>query len=123
MKDCLVDQTTPIVPASVRRSYRTALIVNGPEAVLGLFESTLEPGRAYSRIRIVQPDLVVVCVLPDDPGAIRVLSMLALDPATAAIPVVTYPIVRAAARPDGRSGLPDRDEFLQAAIACAAGMN
>jgi hypothetical protein len=46
--------------------------------------------RAYSHIKRVVPTLVVMCVDVDDPDGCQVLSMLKLDSATAAIPIVTY---------------------------------
>ena len=45
---------------------------------------------AYTKIKRVRPDLVVVCLASDDADACRVLSMLAMDRDTAQIPVVTY---------------------------------
>ena len=45
---------------------------------------------AYSQIKRVTPDLVIVCVSSDDADGLRVLSMLALDRETSRIPVVTY---------------------------------
>ncbi len=82
---------------------RSVMVVNGPGAVLELFESILEPGhydvvvvesadRAYSQIKAVQPDLVILCVRMDDPASLQVLSMLRLDPDTNRLPVVTYTI-------------------------------
>ena len=45
---------------------------------------------AYSRIKRIVPNLVVVCLEMDDVAGFRVLSMLNLDSATSQIPVVTY---------------------------------
>jgi CheY-like chemotaxis protein len=44
---------------------------------------------AFSKIKRVHPDLVVLCVSSEDEDGCRVLSMLALDDDTARIPVVT----------------------------------
>lgn len=52
-----------------------------------IVEST---ARAYSHIKRVVPTLVVLCLGIDDPDGCHVLSMLKLDSATSAIPVVTY---------------------------------
>ena len=46
--------------------------------------------RAYSHIKRVQPDLVVLCVHFDNMDALQVLSMLKLDDDTRTIPVLTY---------------------------------
>lgn len=45
---------------------------------------------AYSRIKRVLPDLVILCVSSDDTAGCQLLSMLALDSDTARIPVMTY---------------------------------
>ena len=45
---------------------------------------------AYSQIKRVRPDQVILCVSFDDPIGFQVLSMLRLDPDTAPIPVLTY---------------------------------
>ena len=45
---------------------------------------------AYSQIKRVQPNLVILCVRIDDANGFQVLSMLKLDDDTRAIPVLTY---------------------------------
>lgn len=45
---------------------------------------------AYSKIKRVHPDLVIVCLSSDDVDGCQVLSMLALDNDTAQIPVLTF---------------------------------
>jgi CheY-like chemotaxis protein len=85
------------------RATRTVMVVNGPEAILDLFESVLAPGhydvvvvesadRAYSHIKSIRPDLVILCVRMRDPNSLQVLSMLKLDPETADVPVETFPV-------------------------------
>jgi len=77
------------------------LIVNGTGDVLDVLEPVLEAGNydvvfvessahAYSQIKRVQPDLVILCLEMDDAEALAVLSMLKLDEETRDIPVVTY---------------------------------
>jgi CheY-like chemotaxis protein len=77
------------------------LIVNGSSDVLEVLEPVLEAGNydvvfvessthAYSQIKRVQPDLVILCLEMDDADGLRVLSMLKLDADTRGIPVVTY---------------------------------
>jgi CheY-like chemotaxis protein len=81
-------------------THRVVIVNNGPEA-LELLETVLEAGRydvvfvesnehAYSQIKRVQPDLVILCVRIDDMSGFQVLSMLKLDGDTRAIPVMTY---------------------------------
>ena len=86
-----------------RRTSATqrVLIVNGTGDVLDVLEPVLEAGNynvvfvessahAYSQIKRVQPDLVILCLEMDDAEALAVLSMLKLDEETRDIPVVTY---------------------------------
>lgn len=84
-----------------RPAAQTVLIVNGDSDVLEVLEPVLDAGNydvvfvessehAYSQIRRVQPDLVILCVRIDDADGFQVLSMLKLDAETRQIPVVTY---------------------------------
>ena|SRR5262245_5062476 len=77
------------------------VIVNGSAEVLELLETVLDAGHydvvfvessahAYSQIKRVRPDLVILCIAMDDVEALRVLSMLKLDEETRAIPILTY---------------------------------
>ena len=77
------------------------VIVNGSPEILGLLETVLEAGHydvvfvesnehAYSQIKRVQPNLVILCVRIEDMDGFQVLSMLKLDEATRHIPVLTY---------------------------------
>jgi CheY-like chemotaxis protein len=63
-------------------------------AVLGAFGHDVvlvEPtDHAYSHINQTRPDLVIVCMSSDDIDACQVLSMLALDRETSAIPVLAH---------------------------------
>jgi two-component system phosphate regulon response regulator PhoB len=86
---------------SSRRMTQKVLIVNGSSDVLEVLEPVLDAGNydvvfveasahAYSQIKRVQPDLVILCVALDDAEGLNVLSMLKLDADTRDIPVVTY---------------------------------
>jgi len=77
------------------------VIVNGSAEILDLLETVLDAGHydvvfvessrhAYSQIKRVQPNLVILCVHIDDAEGFQVLSMLKLDPDTRSIPVLTY---------------------------------
>jgi PleD family two-component response regulator len=77
------------------------VIVNGSPEMLDMLESVLDAGHydvvfvessehAYSQIKRVQPNLVVLCVRIDDADGFQVLSMLKLDKDTRGIPVLTY---------------------------------
>jgi len=77
------------------------LIVNGTTDVLDLLENVLDAGHydvvfvvssdhAYSQIKRVQPNLVILCIRIDSSEGFQVLSMLRLDEETRNIPVLTY---------------------------------
>ena len=88
-------------PVSRVRATQKVLIVNGSSDVLAELEPVLDAGNydvvfveasghAYSQIKRVQPNLVILCVEMDDPNGLNVLSMLKLDSETRDIPVVTF---------------------------------
>jgi PleD family two-component response regulator len=77
------------------------VIVNGNTEMLELLETVLDAGHydvvfvessqhAYSQIKRVQPNLVILCVRIDAVDGFQVLSMLKLDDETREIPVLTY---------------------------------
>jgi CheY-like chemotaxis protein len=77
------------------------VIVNGSTEMLELLETVLDAGKydvvfvessehAYSQIKRVQPNLVILCLQIDDVVGFQVLSMLKLDEDTREIPVLTY---------------------------------
>ncbi|HEY7172800.1 MAG TPA: response regulator [Vicinamibacterales bacterium] len=77
------------------------VIVNGSAEMLELLETVLDAGNydvvfvesnehAYSQIKRVQPNLVILCLRIDDVVGFQVLSMLKLDSETRGIPVLTY---------------------------------
>jgi PleD family two-component response regulator len=77
------------------------VIVNGSPEILEMLDTVLAAGRydvvfvessehAYSQIKRVQPNLVILCVRIDDADGFQVLSMLKLDDETSGIPVLTY---------------------------------
>ncbi len=77
------------------------VVVNGSADVLGMLETVLDAGRydmvfveshdhAYSQIKKVFPNLVILCARPDHLEGLQLLTMLKLDPGTRHIPVLTY---------------------------------
>jgi CheY-like chemotaxis protein len=77
------------------------LIVNGDPESLAFLEAIVEAGNydvvfvesvahAYSQVKRLQPDLVILCAHIDDGDSLQVLSMLRLDQDTRSIPVLTY---------------------------------
>jgi CheY-like chemotaxis protein len=115
-----------IAPAARRQAAyepQKVVVVNGDPDVLELLETVLEAGRydmvfveasvhAYSRIKRVQPHLVILCMELDDLDGFRLLSMLKLDDETRHIPVVTYTgDPEQAPNDEERFALGDEDEF------------
>jgi CheY-like chemotaxis protein len=95
--DTLRQRTAATTPAIAQK----VVIVNGSPELLATLETVLEAGHydvvfvessehAYSQIKRVQPDLVVLCVRIDDADGFQVLSMLKLDEETRGIPVLTF---------------------------------
>ena len=77
------------------------VVVNGNTEVLGLLETVLDAGRydmvfvessdrAYSHIKQVLPNLVILCTRIEELNVFQLLTMLKLDPETRDIPVLTY---------------------------------
>jgi CheY-like chemotaxis protein len=98
---------SPLLPMSfdaadgANSDAQKVVIVNGTADMLETIETVLEAGHydivfvesnehAYSQIKRVQPDLVILCVRIDDIDGFQVLSMLKLDEGTREIPVLTY---------------------------------
>ncbi len=91
----------PVQTQVESRALPRALIIGaGPEALIGI-EPMLGTNRfrvdfldkhdtPYSAVRLLRPDLVVLCFAPDDDEACQVLQMLQLDPATRQLPIITY---------------------------------
>ena len=92
--DCLLNRA----PAATAQKV---VIVNGSPEILEGLDTVLAAGRydvvfvessehAYSQIKRVQPNLVILCVRIDDADGFQILSMLKLDDETSGIPVLTY---------------------------------
>ena len=93
--------TTTRRPVSTAEGTQKVVIVNGSPEILELLENVLDAGRydivfvessahAYSQIKRVQPNLVILCVRIDSMETFQVLSMLKLDEDTRNIPILTY---------------------------------
>jgi len=106
--------------AAASAHTQKVMIVNGSFSTLELIETILQAGhydvvfvesneQAYSQIRLVRPDLVILCVRFDRMDGFHVLSMLKLDAETRDIPVLTY-----AVPPGGRDFDEDAREPIEA---------
>ena len=87
--------------ASSTTTAQKVVIINGSTEILESLETVLDAGHydvvfvestthAYSQIKRVQPNLVILCLHLDNPEGFQVLSMLKLDNETRDIPVLTY---------------------------------
>jgi PleD family two-component response regulator len=83
------------------QTIQKVVIVNGTAEMLETVEAALDAGHydivfvesgahAYTQIKNVQPDLVILCLRLTDYEGFRVLSMLKMDDDTRNIPVLTY---------------------------------
>lgn len=97
---------------------KKVVIVNGSPDTLDLFEMVLDGGHydvvfvesnehAYSQIKRVQPNLVILCVCIDEMDGFHVLSMLKIDEATRGIPVLTYTADAERESPDDEEESPE----------------
>lgn len=88
---------TRIAAAPVQK----VVVVNGNTEVLGMLETVLDAGRydmvfvesgehAYSQVKKVVPNLVILCTRIEQLDGFQLLTMLKLDPETRDIPVLTY---------------------------------
>lgn len=86
---------------NVTTPVQKVVVVNGNTEVLGLLETVLDAGRydmvfvessdrAYSQIKKVLPNLVILCARIEDLDGFQLLTMLKLDEDTRHIPVLTY---------------------------------
>ena len=89
--------TNRIAAAPVQK----VVVVNGNTEVLGMLETVLDAGRydmvfvesgshAYSQIKRVLPNLVILCTRIEELDGFQLLTMLKLDDETREIPVLTY---------------------------------
>jgi PleD family two-component response regulator len=88
---------------TVTPPIQKVVVVNGNTEVLGMLETVLDAGRydmvfveaadrAYSQVKKVLPNLVILCTRLDQLDGFQLLTMLKLDPETRTIPVLTYTI-------------------------------
>jgi len=86
---------------STEAATQKVVIVNGSAEILEMLETVLDAGRydivfvessahAYSQIKRVQPNLVILCVQIENLETFQVLSMLKIDEDTRNIPILTY---------------------------------
>jgi len=101
LTDVALSSEIPRPTAGATAHTQRVLIVNGDPESLGFLEAIVEAGHydvvfvesvatAYSQVKKLLPDLVILCAHIDDVESLQVLSMLRLDAETRWIPVLTY---------------------------------
>jgi len=111
-------------------STQKVVIVNGSPEVLELLETVLDEGHydvvfvestrhAYSQVKRVQPNLVILCVRIDDADGFQVLSMLKLDADTRDIPILTYTMENKSEDSEEEVAEPSESEIFPASKAAA----
>jgi PleD family two-component response regulator len=91
----MADSTRNVAPV------QKVVVVNGNTEVLGMLETVLDAGRydmvfvesgehAYTHIKTVLPNLVILCTRIEQLDGFQLLTMLKLDAETQDIPVLTY---------------------------------
>jgi len=130
MTTSTTDRLAALAPPRVTQKV---VIVNGNSGVLDALDTALEAGHydvvfvessqhAYSQIKRVQPDLVILCIQIDSADGFQVLSMLKLDEDTRSIPVLTYTI-EATPETDEEAEEPSESETMFVAAKPAVRMN
>jgi PleD family two-component response regulator len=96
-----VTSTTTADRITPSAAMQKVVVVSGSTDIMALLETVLDAGHydvvfvessehAYSHIKRVQPNLVILCMRIEDRDGFHVLSMLKLDHETSRIPVLTY---------------------------------
>ena len=96
----MMTTTETRAPFAVTSRLQQVVVVSKESQLNGLLETVLDAGQydvvfvestehAYSHIKRLSPDLIIVCLDIDDIDGFQVLSMLKLDAETKGIPVVT----------------------------------
>src|SRR3954463_11033698 len=96
----MMTTTETRTPLGVAPSPQQVVVVSKQSQMTGLLETVLDAGQydvvfvestehAYSHIKRLSPNLIIVCLDIDDLDGFQVLSMLKLDTETKGIPIVT----------------------------------
>ena len=121
----MMTTTKTITSTAVRPESQQVVVVSKQSQLNGLLETMLDAGQydvvfvestehAYSHIKGLTPNLIIVCLDIDDLDGFQVLSMLKLDSQTRGIPVVTC-MVSSDDEPEPDEAPDERfdDEFAQ----------
>ncbi len=120
----MMTSTQTRTPLTMRATSQQVVVVSKQSQLNGLLESVLDAGQydvvfvestehAYTHIKRLTPNLIIVCLDIDDLDGFQVLSMLKLDPETRTIPVVTCTVTSEEQETQDDSPDPPDDVFTQ----------
>ncbi len=120
----MMTSTQTRTPLTMRATSQQVVVVSKQSQLNGLLESVLDAGQydvvfvestehAYTHIKRLTPNLIIVCLDIDDLDGFQVLSMLKLDPETRTIPVVTCTVTSEEQETQDDSPDPPDDVFAQ----------
>src|SRR5947207_76879 len=121
-----IDTSTPM---AVKSAPQQVVVVSKQSQMTGLLETVLDAGQydvvfvestehAYSHIKRLSPNLIIVCLDIEDIDGFQVLSMLKLDNETKAIPVVTCTVSSSDEDVQDEFPEPPDDVFCEAPAMC-----
>ena len=127
----MMTTTDTRAPRAVKSASQRVVVVSKQSQMTGFLETVLDAGQydlvfvestehAYSHIRRLRPNLIIVCLDIDDIDGFHVLSMLKLDKETKGIPVVTCTVTTSEEDRLEEALEPPDDVFCEA---LAMGMN
>ena len=102
-----------VVSKHPRARQLLATLLRTARSDLVFIEST---AHAYSQIRRIAPDLVIVCLEIDDLDGFHVLSMLKLDSRTREIPMMIWTLEREANEPADEASEGDERMFVRGLV-------
>lgn len=116
-------------PTAETLAPQQVVVVSRQSHMNGLLETVLDAGRyvvvfvessghAYSHIKRLSPNLIIVCLDIDDAEGLQVLSMLKLDDETKRIPVMTCTVSGREESPLDEWMGPREDVFIEAPAMC-----
>src|SRR5213079_435179 len=99
----MMTTTETVAAKAVKPAPQQVVVVSKQSQLNGLLETVLDAGQydvvfvestenAYTHIKRLAPNLIIVCLDIDDIDGFQVLSMLKLDTQTKGIPIVTCTI-------------------------------
>ena len=121
--------TEASTPRTVKSAPQQVVVVSKQSQMNGLLETVLDAGQydvvfvestehAYSHIKRLAPNLIIVCLDVDDIDGFQVLSMLKLDNETKGIPVVTCTVSSRDEDVQDEAPEPPDDVFCEAPAMC-----